>query len=86
MKSPANSPSSSAQDTTPLSTQSNRVLESGSSSESTPKKVRSLVDIYNSHNFAFMATDPLCFKEAVEKEEWRKSTKEEISGTKKNET
>jgi hypothetical protein len=57
-----------------------------SDSETSPKRVRSLTDIYNYCHVAFFSGEPQNFKEAVKKEEWRKAMNEEMISIEKNQT
>lgn len=57
-----------------------------SSHDSTPTKVRSLVDIYESCDFALFSMEPTCYEDAVTKEEWDNAMKEEIEAIEKNNT
>jgi len=47
-----------------------------SSPESTPRRVRSLVDIYETYNMAMI--EPNCYEEASKQEVWVKAMEEEV--------
>ncbi|KAJ0080658.1 hypothetical protein Patl1_12136 [Pistacia atlantica] len=51
------------------STLTNFDSSSDSSNETTPKKTKSLREIYETYTFALFTSDPICFEEAVKKSE-----------------
>ena len=55
-----------------------------SSPESTPRRVRSLVDIYETCNMTMI--DPNCYEEASKQEVWVKAMEEEVKMIEKNNT
>jgi len=55
-----------------------------SSLESTPRRVRSLVDIYETCNMAMI--EPNCYEEASKQEVWVKAMEEEVKMIEKNNT
>ncbi|CAH9081524.1 unnamed protein product [Cuscuta europaea] len=59
---------------------------STSSSESPPARVRSLIDIYESCDFALVATEPTDYEEAAAQSEWKEAMEAEITSIVKNET
>lgn len=59
---------------------------SSSSSDSAPRRYRSLADLYENCDFALMAADPTCFEEAEKEVEWQNAMKEEIKSIEKNAT
>ncbi|KAJ9542648.1 hypothetical protein OSB04_029154 [Centaurea solstitialis] len=90
---PSNSipPSSSNNNIPPSSPNNNGSKSSNSNTSSfaydhTPKKFRSLADIYASCRFSLLASDPMYFDEAVESEEWKEAMNEEILVIRKNNT
>ena len=56
------------------------------SDETPPKKYKSLADIYASCQFTLTVSDPMSYKEAAEKEEWKKARVEEMQSIEKNGT
>ncbi|CAH9099164.1 unnamed protein product [Cuscuta epithymum] len=60
--------------------------ESSSSSSDQPRKVRSLVDIYESCDFAFIVTEPTEYHEAAIYDEWTQAMQEEINAIERNKT
>ncbi|KAK9118982.1 hypothetical protein Scep_017075 [Stephania cephalantha] len=82
LSSSATTPSTS---TSTPSRNSSTTLEE-SSDETPPTRYRSLTDIYASCQFALTVSDPSNYKEAAEKEEWRKAMEEEMKAIEKNET
>ena len=61
-------------------------IESSHSSDSAPRKVRSLSDIYQSCDCALFSMEPTCYDDAVIKKEWSNAMKEEIEAIEKNNT
>ena len=55
-------------------------------SETLPRKVRSLHDIYQNCDFALFASEPTWFEDAVQKKEWNDAMKAEINAIEKNKT
>ncbi|KAL0551410.1 hypothetical protein IC582_010496 [Cucumis melo] len=56
------------------------------SDELPSQRFRSMEDIYNSSLFALMVSDPVCYDEAANKEEWQQVMKEEMKAIEKNGT
>ena len=57
-----------------------------STSDSPPRRVRSLADIYASNDFACLAIEPTCFEVATINEDWMRAMKEELEAIEKNKT
>lgn len=57
-----------------------------STSDSPPRRVRSLADIYASSDFARLAIEPTCFEDAAVNEEWMRAMKEELEAIERNKT
>ncbi|CAH9095067.1 unnamed protein product [Cuscuta epithymum] len=72
--------------TTSSSSSSDESSESDTSSSDQPRKVRSLIDIYESCDFAFIVTEPADYQEAATCVEWTQAMKEEINAIEKNKT
>lgn len=70
--------------TPPASSLTPPSIEDESSFESSPRRVKSLRDIYETCNF--ITLEPESFEVAVKQEVWRKAMEEEIKTIKKNET
>ena len=56
------------------------------SSESPPRKVRSLVDIYQSCDFVCFASELACFEDAVNEKNWYDAMKVEMNAIEKTKT
>ena len=56
------------------------------SDETPPRKYKSLADIYASCQFSLTVSDPMNYKEAAEKEVWKKARVEEMRSIEKNGT
>lgn len=52
---------------------------SSSSSESPPRKTRSLSEVYATCDFALYASDPTCYDEAAQSQVWLDAMREEMS-------
>ncbi|XP_015893764.1 uncharacterized mitochondrial protein AtMg00820-like [Ziziphus jujuba] len=61
-------------------------MDTSSDDESPPRKVRSLIDIYESTNMAFLACEPQNFEEAIKEDIWIKAMAEEIVTIEKHDT
>ena len=59
------------------------VLSSSTGSTSPPRKVRSLVDIYQSCDFVCFASEPACFEDATREKEWHDAMKVEMNAIEK---
>ena len=57
-----------------------------SSSKTSPRKLRSLREIYDSCDFALYVSDPISYDEAIESQAWQDAIEEEIFSIEKNET
>lgn len=57
-----------------------------SSTEATPRKVRSLKNIYETCSFALNISDPITYEEAAKEEVWREAMKDELAAIEKNNT
>lgn len=57
-----------------------------SSDETPPRKFRSLTEIYESCQFALLASDPVTYAEAAGTDEWQKAMLEELMAIEKNAT
>ena len=68
----------------PLSPSTESPTSSSSSSSSTPRKLRSLSDVYKRCNLCIV--EPQSFEEAIKDEDWRKAMEKEIDVIEKNET
>ena len=68
----------------PTSLPSSSLRSSSFSPTSTPRKMRSLTDIYERCNF--YVVEPDCFEEAVKEKAWRHAMNEEIEVIEKNNT
>ena len=66
---PITSPIGSPFESSPQSIKTQEVLCEPSSSESPPRKVRSLKKRYESCNYALVAIEPSCFEEAIQMKE-----------------
>jgi len=62
------------------------VPDSEGSSETPPRKFRSLSDIYETCSFGLFGADPASFQEASTKMEWRCAMEEELMAIRKNGT
>ncbi|XP_074322761.1 uncharacterized protein LOC141659731 [Apium graveolens] len=78
----ASSPSDPSSPTDPSSPSSDSARSS--SSGSTPLKMRSLADIYESYNFCM--TEPTSFEEAIREDVWKKAMEDEFHMIEKNKT
>ena len=67
-----------------LSSSTKFPTSSSSSLSSTPRKMRSLSDIYERCNFYII--EPQSFEEAIKDKDWRKAMEKEIDVIEKNET
>ncbi|CAH9060191.1 unnamed protein product [Cuscuta europaea] len=92
VQTPISSPSASTTSsppTTPLNPHSHTTdgtQDSDSSSSELPRKVRSLIDIYDSCSFALVVTEPSNYEEAATHTEWTQAMEEEIKAIEKNQT
>lgn len=68
------------------STESSHCSSFGSSTETLPRKFRSLAEIYESCSLALLAADAICYEDAAEQTEWRNAMLEEIQAIEKNST
>ncbi|RVW58020.1 Retrovirus-related Pol polyprotein from transposon RE1 [Vitis vinifera] len=68
----------------PLSPSIESPTSSSSSPSSTPRKMRSLTDVYERCNLCIV--EPQSFEEAIKDEDWRKAMEKEIDVIEKNET
>ena len=55
-------------------------------STSPPRKLRSLVDIYQSCDFVCFATEPTCFEDAAREKDWHNAMEVEMNAIEKNKT
>lgn len=82
---PPISPTRSAS-STPSSERSSSSDQSSSSSDTPPRKMKSLSEVYESCSFALYVSEPTCYEEAVENEQWEEAMLEELTAIERNHT
>lgn len=83
----SSSNSASSNSSSPASTKSSSPISTSSSStETSPRKMRSLKEIYETCSFALNVSDPIFYKEAATMEEWKIAMNEEMASIQKNQT
>lgn len=68
------------------STESSHCSSPGSSSETSPRKFRSLAETYESCSLTLLAADPICYEDVTEHIEWQNAMLEERQAIEKNST
>lgn len=69
-----------------LESPSNNSSLEEASDDSTPRKYKSLADIYATCQYALTVVDPMYYKEAAEKKEWQQAMVEKMQAIEKNNT
>ena len=66
--------------------ETNSLQREFSSSETPPRKVRTLKSIYKNCSFALSVAEPTSYEEAAKDEVWRQAMKEELAVIERNNT